>query len=163
MVIKLKGLSILLNAHYKDVYRYAFWICKNRSGAEDLVQEAYLQAWNKVSTFKNERVEKLWLFSIVRAENLRKSQRYQPETVEVNELVIQNPAIPQADQAIFGLIQNQIADLDIEIREPLVLQLVGGFSAQEISSILNVKKKKVLSYLYRARKQLKAKLEQVKK
>jgi len=29
----------LVTAHYQDVYRYAYWLCKNQPLAQDLVQE----------------------------------------------------------------------------------------------------------------------------
>jgi len=35
----------LVAALYQDVYRYAFWICKNQPLAEDLVQETFLVDW----------------------------------------------------------------------------------------------------------------------
>lgn len=150
----------MLNALYMDVYRYAFWICKNRDGAEGLVQEAYYQAWNKLADLKNDKAAKVWLFSIVRAENTRKQECYKPEELEVNEMVISDPKISAAEHSEYGVIQNYIAALEIEIREPLILQLVGGFDAQEISSILSVSKNTVLTRLYRARKRLKMLLDQ---
>lgn len=38
----------LVAALYQDVYRYAYWICKNQPLAEDLVQETFLRAWRSL-------------------------------------------------------------------------------------------------------------------
>ena len=55
---KQKRFDALLNALYADVYRYAFWLCKNRPMAEDLVQETYLRAWKNLQALKDEKAAK---------------------------------------------------------------------------------------------------------
>jgi len=54
-----------------------------------------------------------------------------------------------------SIVQRHIANLDREFREPLILQLVGGFKAEEISQILDLNKNTVLTRLFRARNKLK--------
>lgn len=40
----------LVAALYQDVFRYAFWICKNKPLAENLVQETFLRAWRSLES-----------------------------------------------------------------------------------------------------------------
>ena len=61
----------LVAALYQDVYRYAFWLCKNQALAEDLVQETFLRAWRSLDSLQNDKAAKAWLFTILRRENAR--------------------------------------------------------------------------------------------
>jgi|TARA_B100000315_G_scaffold232544_1_gene244868 RNA polymerase sigma-70 factor (ECF subfamily) len=61
----------LVVALYQDVYRYAFWLCKNQPMAEDLVQETFLRAWRSLDSLRNDKAVKAWLFTILRRENAR--------------------------------------------------------------------------------------------
>ncbi|MGL1018943.1 sigma factor-like helix-turn-helix DNA-binding protein, partial [Vibrio vulnificus] len=56
-------------------------------------------------------------------------------------------------------LQAQIMKLDVEYREPLFLQVVGGFSGEEIGDILDLNKNTVMTRLFRARNQLKELLD----
>lgn len=144
-----------MNALYADVYRYAFWICKSQPMAEDLVQETYLRAWKNFENLKDEKAAKAWLFTIVRRENARKYERFQPDEVDMDEVNLSDTGISPVDHSEHSVIQKHIASLALDFREPLVLQLLGGFSAQEISDILQVNKNTVLTRLFRARNKLK--------
>lgn len=155
MLSKQKRFDMLVNALYADVYRYAFWICKNQSMAEDLVQETYLRAWKSFENLQDETLAKAWLFTIVRRENARKYERIQPELVSIDETDLSAEGLSPVDHGEYSIIQKHILGLALEFREPLVLQLVGGFSAQEISNILQVNKNTVLTRLFRARNQMK--------
>ncbi len=54
----------------------------------------------------------------------------------------------------------QILQLELEYREPLFLQVIVGFNGDEISDILQLNKNTVMPRLFRARNQLKERLEQ---
>jgi RNA polymerase sigma-70 factor (ECF subfamily) len=59
-------------------------------------------------------------------------------------------------------LRRHIAELAVEYREPLLLQVIGGFSGEEIAEILDLNKNTVMTRLFRARNQLKEALEQDK-
>jgi len=54
-----------------DLYRFAFWLCKNDALAKDLVQETYLRAWKALDSLRNEKAAKSWIFMILRREFAR--------------------------------------------------------------------------------------------
>ena len=56
-------------------------------------------------------------------------------------------------------LQKRIMQLEEEYREPLLLQVVMGFSGDEIASILSLNKNTVMTRLFRARNQLKDTLQ----
>lgn len=146
----------LVDALYQDVYRYAFWICKNQSVAEDLVQETFLRAWRSLDSLQNENAAKAWLFTILRRENARLYERYRPELVDVDEQPLAESQADEPDAAMEReLLHNAINQLEDEYREPLLLQVVGGFSGKEIAEILDLNSNTVMTRLFRARSQLK--------
>ena len=75
----------LVDALYQDVYRYAYWLCKNGALAEDLVQETFLRAWRSLDSLQNDKAAKAWLFTILRRENARLYERYRPDLVDIED------------------------------------------------------------------------------
>ena len=155
MANKQKRFDGLLNALYADVYRYAFWITRNPVVAEDLVQETYLRAWKHFDKLKDEHSAKAWLFTILRRENARRFARQQPDLIDMDDVTLVDKGLSPGEHSESSLLRQHIATLDLEFREPLVLQLIGGFSTEEISTILEVNKNTVLTRLFRARNKLK--------
>src|SRR5687768_7668595 len=74
----------LARRHATDLYRYAFWLVRDRQEAEDIVQEALLRGWRAYPRLRAHAAAKSWLFSIVRNEYLRAMERNsrQPESLE---------------------------------------------------------------------------------
>lgn len=60
----------LVRAYHRDLYRYAYWLCKDCSIAEDLVQETCLRAWKSLDSLLDEKAAKAWLITILRREML---------------------------------------------------------------------------------------------
>jgi RNA polymerase sigma-70 factor (ECF subfamily) len=56
-------------------------------------------------------------------------------------------------------LRQQIFQLEAEYREPLLLQVVGGFTGDEIADILQLNKNTVMTRLFRARNFIKEKLD----
>jgi len=155
MVSKQQRFDALVNALYADIYRYAFWLTKNQAVSEDLVQDTYLRAWRSFESLKDEKAAKAWLITILRRENARRFERYQPHLVDVDDVPVADLTAGPGQSLENHILQQAIAALDIEFREPLMLQVMGGFSAEEISGILDVNKNTVLTRLFRARNKLK--------
>ena len=158
MVSKQKRFDSLVNALYADLYRYAYWLTRNRPVAEDLVQETYLRAWRSFESLQDEKAAKAWLITILRRENARRFERYQPDMVDVSDVVVADKSAGPGQTMESQMLHQAIAALEVEFREPIMLQLIGGFSAEEIASILGANKNTVLTRLFRARNKLKAAL-----
>ncbi|NKB33415.1 MAG: sigma-70 family RNA polymerase sigma factor [Pseudomonadales bacterium] len=146
----------LVAALYQDVYRYAFWLCKNKPLAEDLVQETFLRAWRALDSLQNDKAAKAWLFTILRRENARLYERYRPELVDIEGQSIADGGDNEPDTKMDReLLHNAINRLDSDYREPLLLQVIGGFSGKEIAGILDLNNNTVMTRLFRARSKLK--------
>lgn len=142
----------LVSTLYHDVYRYGFWICKSQPLAEDLVQETFLRAWRSLDSLQNENAAKAWLFTILRRENARLYERYRPELVDVDDYVIVEKAVEEPENSVEReLLLDAINRLEKDYREPLLLQVIGGFSGKEIADILGINDNTVMTRLFRAR------------
>ena len=61
MNAKQKRYEALVKAFHADIYRYAYWLVKDRSVAEDVVQETFLRAWRSLDALNDEKAAKSWL------------------------------------------------------------------------------------------------------
>lgn len=146
----------LVSELYQDVYRYAYWLCKNQPLAQDLVQETFLRAWRSLDSLQNDKAAKAWLFTILRRENARLYERYRPDLVDIDDQSIAESDNEEPDSKMDReLLHNAINRLESDYREPLLLQVVGGFSGKEIADILGLNNNTVMTRLFRARSKLK--------
>ncbi|MCU8448376.1 sigma-70 family RNA polymerase sigma factor [Vibrio vulnificus] len=148
----------LIRAYHRDLYRYAYWLCKDQSIAEDLVQETCLRAWKSLDSLQDEKAAKSWLITILRRENARRFERKQFDLVDIDDYG-NDAKVTDDEHHQQEWLQAQIMKLDVEYREPLFLQVVGGFSGEEIGDILDLNKNTVMTRLFRARNQLKELLD----
>src|SRR5690625_3630884 len=56
----------IYDKYHQDLYRFIFYMVKNKQLTEDLVQEVYIKVLNSYDTFRGESSQKTWLFSIAR-------------------------------------------------------------------------------------------------
>lgn len=144
----------LVREYSGDVYRYAYWLCKEPTMAEDLAQETFLRAWKAFDNLQDEGAAKSWLFTIVRRENARRYERKQLEVVDdVDFGRVEGRKGYDTSTEAFAL-RRALKALPDEYREPLVLQVVGGYSSADIAEHLGIKSGAVMSRLFRARKKL---------
>ncbi|EOA6544631.1 TPA: sigma-70 family RNA polymerase sigma factor [Vibrio vulnificus] len=148
----------LVRAYHRDLYRYAYWLCKDQSIAEDLVQETCLRAWKSLDSLQDDKAAKSWLITILRRENARRFERKQFDLVDIDDYG-NDAKVTDDEHHQQEWLQAQIMKLDVEYREPLFLQVVGGFSGEEIGDILDLNKNTVMTRLFRARNQLKELLD----
>ena len=138
-----------------DLVRFAHWLARDRATAEDIVQEALLRAWRSREALKDPNAARAWLLTIVRREHARLYERKRLELVSLDEVVETqaSPKVAEPEGELFEL-RHAIMRLPIEYREPLVLQVIGGFSTEEIARELALSATAVLTRLFRARNKL---------
>ncbi|WP_019616672.1 sigma-70 family RNA polymerase sigma factor [Psychromonas ossibalaenae] len=157
---KQKRYEALVNVYSPDLYRYAYWICHDPDIAQDLVQETCLRAWKSLDSLLDDKSAKGWLFTILRRENARRFERKQLSMVDIEDYEVADQYDSSAEMDN-ELLRRKILALPSEYKEPLLLQLVAGFSGEEIASQLNLNKNTVLTRLFRAKNLLKSSLTTV--
>ena len=142
-----------------DLLRFAFWLARDRQLAEDVVQEAMLRAWKSYGALADEAKAKSWLLTIVRREFARSFERKRLEVSDLDALVAAEAEVLAAeDDEQLAAMRQALFRLDEEYREPLVLQVMMGYSTQEIADMMGLQQGAVLTRLFRARARLRHEL-----
>lgn len=143
----------LVKALSPELYRYALGLCHNPDTAQDLVQETFLRAWRAQESLRDTKSARAWLYTILRNENARLYERQRPEVRDPARL----PPVPvrgydNSPEAF--VLRRALGRMELEYRDPLLLQVIGGFSCKEIGRLLDLKPNTVLTRLFRARRAL---------
>jgi RNA polymerase sigma-70 factor, ECF subfamily len=138
-----------------DLLRFAFWLSRDRALAEDVVQESMLRAWKAQDSLLDEDAAKPWFLTIIRREYSRTFERKRLATVDVDELIANEaPILGAGEEQDLSEMRAALFKLPDEYREPLLLQVLMGYSTAEIARELNLSGPAVLTRLFRARQQL---------
>ncbi len=150
----------LVKAYSSDLYRFAYWLCGDHSIADDLVQETFLRAWKALDKLEEEKKAKSWLITILRRENARRFERKRFDLVDIDDHLIEDQWNLTPEQSLENQqLHHAMLSLEIDYREPLIMQTIGGFKTSEIATLLGLNLNTVNTRLFRARDQLKCKLE----
>jgi RNA polymerase sigma-70 factor (ECF subfamily) len=146
--------------HGPVLYRMAYRMMGDRHEAEDVVQEAFRSAWKSRRLFDHERGERAWLASILRRRVVDHWRR------GANQPVIAKENTPERSVDGFDPLANDFTDemqqalnkLPPELKETLLLVVVGELTHQEAADLLEVPLGTVLSRVSRARTRLRESL-----
>ena len=156
--------SELVRTHSQGVLNVVYRMCGNRDLAEDAAQEAFIQAWLRLSSYRQKASFRGWLYRIAvnaAIDMLRKEKRILPNAIEDINLSDSSPS-PEAMLAKgerSELVRDAVIKLPNASRAVLVLREYEGLSYQEIAEALDIPMGTVMSRLSYARKLLKEKLE----
>ena len=149
----------LVHAHAGDLYRFAYWLCGDDARAQDLVQETMLRAWRALDSLHDAAAAKPWLLTILRREHARGFERKQLDLASLDDgfgdsIADEAAGIDPEQAGSDAQLREMIMKLEPKYREPLLMQVLGGFSCEEIATELGVKPGAVMTQLFRARHKL---------
>jgi len=159
---KIGSFEQIVLPHLDAAYNLARWLTRNEHDAEDVVQEAYLRAFEFFSGFYGTD-GRGWLLTIVRntcftwLRRNRAGELSTPfdEEIHREEVASPNPEELFLENADRQHLQDALEELPIEFREALVLRELEGLSYKEIAGVSGVPLGTVMSRLARARDRLK--------
>ena len=144
----------LVSVHMNDLFRYAYWISGDRAIADDLVQETMVRAWRSLDGLNDADAVKGWLLTIVKRENARRFERKRLVTSDVpTEEVAARRVDHDTSTEAFAL-RRALQRLPEEYREPLLLQVIHGYSQKEIAAHLGISVAGAGTRLFRAREKM---------
>jgi len=147
---------VLIHEHAPALYRIAYRLVGDCHDAEDIVQETLRSAWKSRERFECGRGERAWLAAILRRRVIDRWRRVGRRLILLGE---GTPEVPAAavDPVANGFtdeMQQALSQLPPELRESLLLVVVGELTHQETANALGVPLGTVLSRVSRARLRL---------
>jgi RNA polymerase sigma-70 factor (ECF subfamily) len=155
------------NRYYKAMYNTALRIVKDTFEAEDIMQESFLKAFSKLSSYRGEVSFGAWLKRIVinnSIQHYRKSTKVEhialddvlhkvEDSEEVDTQINYTELKAQEVLHTMGLLKDNY-------RIALTLKLIEGYDNQEICQIMDIKDANFRTLLSRAKESLRKKLNQ---
>jgi len=146
----------MIRAYLPDLYRYAYWLCKDEQIAEEIVQESLLRAWRRVRKLKDLKAIKSWLLAIVRNEHNHHYSRKYPESIEITETSSGGENMYVHHSTDRDDLRKALYTLDAMYREPIILNVLMGFSVEDISVYMGLRTSVVCTRLFRAKEKLRS-------
>jgi RNA polymerase sigma-70 factor (ECF subfamily) len=151
----LRAMETLMRLHNRTLFRTARAILRNDADAEDAVQDAYVQAYRKLGTFRGESKLSTWLVRIAANEALMRRRRNPrcDEAPEQHEAVSEAPG-PQdhAERAqMRRLLETHIDALPDPYRAVFMLRAVEELDVGETAEALGIPEATVRTRYFRAR------------
>ncbi len=146
----------LVADHGPALYRVAYRLVGDVQEAEDMVQETFRSAWKSRRLFQAGQGERAWLAAILRRRVADRYRRRRPPTVLGGDGMpeAESPAEDPLRDELTGPMQQALDQLPSELRETLLLVVVGELTHQEAADLLEVPLGTVLSRVSRARRRL---------
>jgi RNA polymerase sigma-70 factor (ECF subfamily) len=167
----LSAFEALMRRHNRRLFRVTRSVLRDADAAEDAVQEAYLRAYAKLSTYRPTGKFSAWLTRVALNEALMMRRRERTDTVSLDEIgpevaVPTDPSAtepPTAEQFVEAaharaLLEHAIDSLPENFRMVFVLRVVEGLDVRETSECLELNPNTVRTRLFRAQRQLRGDL-----
>ncbi len=157
-----KPLSIaeLVRTHHQMVFRYAYRLVGSVPDAEDLTQQTFLIAQQKIAQIREPEKADRWLFAVLRSCFLKNRRRRRPASAANLGMDMESVAVePPMDQAVDGeLLQLILDELPEQHRLILTMFYFDEMPYKEIARELEVPIGTVMSRLARAKSRLRSAL-----
>jgi RNA polymerase sigma-70 factor (ECF subfamily) len=164
--------EILIRRHNQRLYRVARSILRNHTEAEDVMQEAYVRAFQHLSQFAGEANFSTWLTKIAVYEALGRVRRG-ARTLELDSILEmsrnsmpgmispeRDPERQAYNRELKSVLERAVDSLPETYRLVFVLRAVEGLSVAETAASLDIGEEAVKTRLHRARSLLRRDLEQ---
>jgi len=137
----------------------SFRIVGNVAEAEDVLQEAFVDAFNKVKDFRQDTTFGLWLKQIVVNRSINVLRKRKLELVELEDGQFENIADEELDddeetQYQAARVKEAIKELPDGYRVVLSLYLLEGYDHEEISQVLGISENTSRTQFLRAKRKL---------
>lgn len=155
-----RALSELIEAHSDACYRLALGVVRDRSLAEDVVQDAMIKAWRSLPNFRGDSSKRTWILRITHNTAIDALRRRREQSTAPHDLpddgsgAGEDPAARAAGRADLVALGRALAELDELSRSVVVLREVEGLSYAEIAQTLELPIATVKTRLLRARRSL---------
>lgn len=158
--------AYLINKYKDMVYTIAIKIVKSHEDAEEVAQDSFLKAYEKLDSFKGNSKFSTWLYTIVYRNAITKIRKKKVATSDIDEYVMDNYSegheFPQLEAIKNGEQQKYVREAIDRLPEKdallITLFYMNESSVEEIEQITNLTQSNIKVKLFRARKKLNTEL-----
>jgi RNA polymerase sigma-70 factor (ECF subfamily) len=155
--------EVLMRRHNQRLFRAARSVVRSDDEAEDVMQEAYMQAYANLSQFEGRAKFSTWLTRIAIHEALARVRKRRPQVDLEDEDVssaMPSPEDAVSDRELGGLLEPMVDALPEAFRTVFVLRAVEALSVGETAECLGIPEETVRTRFFRARRLLQVAVEE---
>ncbi|MBL7556781.1 MAG: sigma-70 family RNA polymerase sigma factor [Bdellovibrionaceae bacterium] len=134
-----KAFSEIVKRHQKSLLRMSLRFVKDLDMAEDVVQESFIKAFEKLNAFEGRASFKSWLFQIAVNTAKNKLRERRRATTDIDSVQLAVGAVAESSlvhSALSQEIQEEIDKLPTKQRTALILRVYEDLSFKEIADIM---------------------------
>jgi RNA polymerase sigma factor (sigma-70 family) len=151
------GYAVMVD-RYKDLaFTIAFRILGKREDAEEVVQDAFVKAFQNLSSFRQKAKFSTWLYRIIYNTAISKHRQKKPDWQSIDEITITDNStefMAEDEEDRQKILETAMQQLTEEDRILLTLYYVDESSVDDLHNVLSISKANVKIKLFRARKKL---------
>ena len=143
------------------MYNVALRVVNDEAEAEDVLQEAFLDAFSRIKDFRQETTFGLWLKQIVINRAINYIRKRKLDLISLDEVEVVDEPIYDESEAVLKVeaVKAAISELPDGYRVVLTLYLFEGYDHEEIAHILKITENTSRSQYMRAKRKLSSLLE----
>lgn len=161
----------IYDSYHQDLYRFIFYMVKNKEVTEDLLQEVYIKILKSYESFEGKSSQKTWLFSIARHTTIdyfRSQKRKRSHILNLFDWSEKGDYIPDENPLPEELVMKSererqiysfLDQCTVDQKSVLILRFIQSFSIKETAEILNFSESKVKTTQHRGLKKLRELLD----
>jgi RNA polymerase sigma factor (sigma-70 family) len=141
----------------KAMFNVALRVVNNHAEAEDVLQEAFLEAFSQMNNFRQEATFGLWLKQIVINKSINFLRKRKLELISLNDIDLADEEEEPCEEDLHlkvEAVKNAILKLSDGYRVVLTLYLIEGYDHQEIAQILKISENTSRTQYMRAKQKL---------
>ena len=147
---------MLVERHSRAVYNLAYRILGDRSDAEDVAQETFLKAFQRLDTFRLDRRFAPWLLRITHNTAVDVLRRLRPDSKDIKQVGAvatdrPGPAAALEQSELKALLERGLRQLRPAYPASLVLRYQEGLGYAELSTVMGIPEGTAKTYVHRAR------------
>jgi RNA polymerase sigma-70 factor, ECF subfamily len=163
----LEAFAELIRRHEHRIRVVLFRLLEDERDVEEATQDAFVQAWRSLASFRGEAAVFTWLYRIAVNEALMRLRRKRVPLAPLDEAAERRFTAPAANEPepaaeaseLASFLSARLRSLPLETRAPLVLRDVVGLSNQDVADILGLSVAATKSRIHRARMQIREDIE----
>jgi RNA polymerase sigma-70 factor (ECF subfamily) len=131
--------SLLVRRHQKSLLRLSLRFVKDMDTAEDVVQESFIKAFERLNSFEARSTFRSWLFQIAINTAKNKLRDHRRDTTDIENVPLAVAARAETGllhNAVAEMIQRHVEDLPFKQRTALTLRVYEDLSFKEIAEIM---------------------------